>query len=116
MRTTGFLTAFWALAKPYWVSERRTKGLLILAAGVIPLLLYVAFGPKDGNPIGLGLLFIVATTILLKLLCQNPTRIDSVCESFHSFLRIKVIPAVLNSILDLLRCPTAVVVPFSPRR
>ena len=32
MRTTGFLTAFWALAKPYWVSERRTKGLLILAA------------------------------------------------------------------------------------
>jgi len=34
MRTTGFLTAFWALAKPYWVSERRTKGLLILAAVV----------------------------------------------------------------------------------
>jgi vitamin B12/bleomycin/antimicrobial peptide transport system ATP-binding/permease protein len=34
MRKTGFLTAFWALAKPYWVSERRTKGLLILAAVV----------------------------------------------------------------------------------
>jgi putative ATP-binding cassette transporter len=32
MQKTGFLTAFWALAKPYWVSEQRTKGLLLLAA------------------------------------------------------------------------------------
>jgi putative ATP-binding cassette transporter len=34
MRTTRFLTAFWALAKPYWVSEQRSKGLLLLATVV----------------------------------------------------------------------------------
>jgi hypothetical protein len=32
-------------------------GVGILALGTGPLLLYVVFGPKDGNPIGLGLLF-----------------------------------------------------------
>jgi putative ATP-binding cassette transporter len=32
MQKARFLTAFWALAKPYWVSEQRTKGLLLLAA------------------------------------------------------------------------------------
>ena len=26
MQNTGFLTAFWALAKPYWVSEQRAQG------------------------------------------------------------------------------------------
>jgi putative ATP-binding cassette transporter len=31
MRTTGFLKAFWALTKPYWVSEERAKGLTLLA-------------------------------------------------------------------------------------
>src|ERR1700704_290954 len=31
MRTTRFLTAFWALVKPYWVSEQRAKGLTLLA-------------------------------------------------------------------------------------
>ena len=31
MRTTRFLTAFWALVKPYWVSEQRAKGLILLA-------------------------------------------------------------------------------------
>jgi putative ATP-binding cassette transporter len=30
MRTTGFLKAFWALTKPYWVSERRAKALALL--------------------------------------------------------------------------------------
>ena len=34
MGTTRFLTAFWALAKPYWVSEQRSKGLALLAAVV----------------------------------------------------------------------------------
>ena len=34
MQKAGFLTSFWALAKPYWVSERRTKGLLLLVAVV----------------------------------------------------------------------------------
>src|SRR5919204_6852930 len=32
MRKARFLTAFWALAKPYWVSEQRKKGLALLAA------------------------------------------------------------------------------------
>jgi hypothetical protein len=35
-------------------------GLSVAAIGVLPLLLYVAFGPEDGNPIGLGLLAMVA--------------------------------------------------------
>jgi putative ATP-binding cassette transporter len=34
MRTNRFLTAFWALAKPYWVSEQRAKGVVLLAAVV----------------------------------------------------------------------------------
>ena len=34
MRTTGFLKAFWALTKPYWVSEQRAKGLALLATVV----------------------------------------------------------------------------------
>lgn len=32
MKTRRFLKAFWALAKPYWVSDDRRKGLLLLAA------------------------------------------------------------------------------------
>jgi hypothetical protein len=34
--------------------------LLIGAAGVAPLLLYILLGPANGNPIGLGLLAVVA--------------------------------------------------------
>ena len=29
-----FLATFWALAKPYWASEQRAKGLALLAAVV----------------------------------------------------------------------------------
>src|SRR3954471_9838654 len=32
MEKTRFLTAFWALAKPYWVAEQRAKGLGMLVA------------------------------------------------------------------------------------
>ena len=32
MRNRRFLSAFWALAKPYWTSEQRRKGLALLAA------------------------------------------------------------------------------------
>ena len=49
---------------------RRWKGLRIVAVslglglfGVLPLLAYIAFGPKDGNPIGLGLLAVLAVPI-----------------------------------------------------
>ena len=34
MQTTGFLKAFWALTKPYWVSEQRAKALTLLATVV----------------------------------------------------------------------------------
>jgi putative ATP-binding cassette transporter len=42
MQKARFLTAFWALAKPYWVSEQRNKGLL-LAAAVIGLSLGMVY-------------------------------------------------------------------------
>jgi len=34
MQPKRFMAAFWALAKPYWFSEQRAKGLLLLAAVV----------------------------------------------------------------------------------
>jgi vitamin B12/bleomycin/antimicrobial peptide transport system ATP-binding/permease protein len=34
MRNTGFVKTFWALAKPYWVSGERRKGLVLLATVV----------------------------------------------------------------------------------
>ncbi|HEY8252299.1 MAG TPA: ABC transporter ATP-binding protein/permease [Burkholderiales bacterium] len=34
MQTTGFLKAFWALTKPYWVSRERRVGLTLLATVV----------------------------------------------------------------------------------
>jgi hypothetical protein len=49
---------------------RRGSGLRIIkasaafgVAGVLPLLLYIAFGPADGNPIGLGLLAVAAVPV-----------------------------------------------------
>lgn len=38
-------------------------GFVIIALGLAPLLLYVVFGPADGNPIGLGLLMTVAVPV-----------------------------------------------------
>jgi putative ATP-binding cassette transporter len=34
MQKARFLTAFWALARPYWVSDKRAKGFVLLAAVV----------------------------------------------------------------------------------
>jgi putative ATP-binding cassette transporter len=42
MQTTGFLKAFWALTRPYWVSEQRAKGLTLLAT-VVGLALMVVW-------------------------------------------------------------------------
>jgi hypothetical protein len=49
---------------------RRISGLKIViwslvfgVAGVAPIYLYMAFGPKDGNPIGLGLLAVFALPV-----------------------------------------------------
>lgn len=38
-------------------------GIITAATGVLPLLAYILLGPKDGNPIGLGLMFISLTPI-----------------------------------------------------
>ena len=43
-------------------------GFIIAAVGALPLLLYAAVGPADGNPVGLGLLFITATPLGLLVL------------------------------------------------
>lgn len=52
----------------FWI--RRSAGQKILLgsvalglAGVAPLLLYIVFGPADGNPIGLGLLAMLVTSV-----------------------------------------------------
>ncbi len=42
MRTTGFLRAFWALTKPYWVSDQRAKALTLLVT-VIALALAMVY-------------------------------------------------------------------------
>ena len=42
MQKIGFLTAFWALAKPYWVSEQRKAGLVLLGA-VVALALGIVY-------------------------------------------------------------------------
>lgn len=39
----------------------------LLALGSGPLILYVVFGPRDGNPIGLGLLFFFSFPFTLAL-------------------------------------------------
>src|SRR5712692_6581840 len=43
MRTTRFLTAFWALTKPYWVSGERRKGLtlLVMVVGLALMLVWI---------------------------------------------------------------------------
>jgi hypothetical protein len=66
-----------------WSGSRLLLGSLILGLlGAGPLLLYIAFGPADGNPIGLGLLAIVtlpfacagAIVGLIKLAVQRFSR------------------------------------------
>ena len=54
----------------------------ILVAGVSPLLLYIVLGPVNGNPIGLGLLAVVAVLLgcigaavgIVKVLVEYFTR------------------------------------------
>jgi len=49
------------LSKLFWI------GVAVAVASVAPLLLYVIFGPANGNPIGLGLLFFFGTPVGLVL-------------------------------------------------
>ena len=43
-------------------------GAMIAAMGYLPLQLYIMFGPSNGNPIGLGLLFITVTPVGLGVI------------------------------------------------
>lgn len=42
-------------------------GLVVMAAGWAPLLYEITFGPADSNPVGLGLLMVIATAVGLIL-------------------------------------------------
>jgi hypothetical protein len=43
-----------------WSFARFLKlGIIVAVMGYTPLQLYILFGPSDGNPIGLGLLFVI---------------------------------------------------------
>jgi hypothetical protein len=35
----------------------------VWALGAVPLLIYIVFGPADGNPIGLGLLYMAGQAV-----------------------------------------------------
>ena len=37
-------------------AKRATIGVAVAVVGSVPLILYVMMGPRDGNPVGLGLL------------------------------------------------------------
>jgi putative ATP-binding cassette transporter len=51
MRTTSFLKAFWALAKPYWVSRERGKGLTLLVTviGLVLAMVWMEVQFNDWN-------------------------------------------------------------------
>lgn len=59
----------------YFFASRATKaGAIILVLGWLPLLLTIAFGDPDANPIGLGLLAWLATVIAFLLCCAGMVR------------------------------------------
>ena len=53
MKNTGFLKAFWALAKPYWVSEQRAKGWTLLGM-VVGLALMLEHVPQVEAEVRVG--------------------------------------------------------------
>ena len=50
-----------------WTTFTRL-GLLLMAIGIGPILLYSLLGPADGNPVGLGLLMVVLVPVGFLLL------------------------------------------------
>jgi hypothetical protein len=69
-----------------WSGARIVKiSLVIGCVGLSPLLLYIVFGPRDGNPIGLALLAMAALPVaavgvfvgLVKLLLRRFFRSES---------------------------------------
>jgi hypothetical protein len=52
-----------------WSLSRFLKvGLIIAGVGYLPIQLYILLGPPDGNPIGLGLLFVIGVFVGLAVL------------------------------------------------
>jgi hypothetical protein len=47
------------------------SGAAVLVLGSGPLLLYCIFGPRDGNPIGLGLLFAASFPVAMLLMAAG---------------------------------------------
>lgn len=66
-----------------WSGPRTIANSLKLGiVGIAPLLLYIEFGPKDGNPIGLGLLAaltvpVAVTGVFVGILKTVLERIDT---------------------------------------
>lgn len=64
MRTSRNVTNIKQPANPRSQGLRILRAsLLVGAAGITPLLLYILLGPANGNPIGLGLLAVVAAAV-----------------------------------------------------
>ncbi|MFZ6771855.1 hypothetical protein ACO0LB_03975 [Undibacterium sp. SXout7W] len=53
-------------SKRWPLSRFLIVGVVIAVAGYLPLQCYIIFGPRDGNPIGLGLLAVIG--ILLGMI------------------------------------------------
>jgi hypothetical protein len=56
------------LSKLFWA------GLIVMGLSLAPLLLYIVFGPKDGNPIGLGLLMFFGVPLGLLIFILGAVR------------------------------------------
>jgi hypothetical protein len=69
----------------HWsISRFLITGIVIAVIGYLPLQLYIVFGPRDGNPIGLGLLAVIA--ILAGLIV---VAIGFIKQAVHCFLSRK---------------------------
>lgn len=63
-----------AIFTDIWASRATKAGAAMLVLGWLPLLLMIAFGDADANPIGLGLLAWLATMIAFVLGCAGMVR------------------------------------------
>jgi hypothetical protein len=59
-----------------WSGAKIIKmSLVIGCVGLSPLLLYIVFGPRDGNPIGLGLLAMAAMPVAAIGVCVGLVKV-----------------------------------------
>src|ERR1044071_1248193 len=99
MRTRRFFSSFWALVKPYWVSEQRAKGftLLVTVVGLALMAVYMevqftnwnndfynTLQNKDGAEFfrQLGLFTLLAFTwIIIVVYRSEERRVGKECRS-----------------------------------